>query len=93
MTFGVLFSSGILITTIIVFSSFKMLRTDLDMTKCSMYYNIDVATNGLQERNWGGFGQVQSQLSSISDLISTTATEATNTLSDNDWITTGFKGM
>lgn len=70
-----------------------MLRTDLDMTKCSMYYNIDVATNGLQERNWGGFGQVQSQLSSISDLISTTATEATNTLSDNDWITTGFKGM
>lgn len=70
-----------------------MLRTDLEMIKCSMYYNIDVATNGLQERNWGGFGQVQSQLSSISDLIATTATEANNTLSNNDWIITGFESL
>ena len=35
------------------------------MVKCSMYYSLDVATNGDQNNSWSGFGQVKSQLSEI----------------------------
>jgi hypothetical protein len=38
------------------------------MVKCGMYYSLDVTTNGDQANNWGGFGQVQSQLESIGGL-------------------------
>jgi hypothetical protein len=60
---GLIFVTGILICTIIVFSSFTTLRKDVEMVKCGMYYSLDVATYGDQTSSWGGFGQVQSQLS------------------------------
>lgn len=53
------------------------------MIKCSMYYSLDVASNGDQGKSWGGFGQVQTQLSSITGLISTTASEANSSLWGN----------
>ncbi len=83
MIFTVIFSAGTLITTIVVFSSFTLLRNDLNMIKCSMYYSLDVASNGDQGKSWGGFGQVQTQLSSITGLISTTASEANSSLWGN----------
>ena len=58
-----------------------------------MYYTLDVATNGEQSRNWGGFGQVQSQLSSISGLINSTAQTVSTSLSGNDWIIDGFNTL
>lgn len=58
-----------------------------------MFYNIDVATNGLQERNWGGFGQVQSQLSGITGLINSTASSVNSNLAGNEWIMSEFKTM
>ena len=63
------------------------------MVKCSMYYSLDVATNGEQTSSWGGFGQVQSQLSSISGLLTSTAATVSSTLSNNEWIVDGFQEM
>ena len=55
-----------------------------------MYYSVDISTNGEQSQSWGGFGQVQSQLSSISGLVDSTATTVSTSLSGNDWIKNGF---
>ena len=43
---GVIFGGGIVICTIVVFSSFRTLKTDVEMVKCGLYYSVDVATNG-----------------------------------------------
>lgn len=83
MIFAVIFGAGIVICTIVVFSSFTILKKDVEMVKCGLYYSIDVATNGEQTQNWGGFGQVQSQLSSISGLVDSTATTVSSSLSGN----------
>ena len=80
---GVFFGSGIVIATIVVFSSFTTLKSDVDMVKCSMYYSLDVATNGEQSKSWGGFGQVQSQLSSVSGMLNTTSTTVNSSLYGN----------
>jgi hypothetical protein len=90
MFFAVLFATGILITTIVVFSSFTLLRSDIGMITCSLYYTLDVATNGNQASNWGGFGQVQSQISSITALLNSTASAVITDLSSNSWILTGL---
>lgn len=85
MIAAVLFVLGILITTIIVFSSFGSLRQDTNMTKCALYYCLDTALNGDQNNQWGGFSQVQTQLSNVTSLINSTAASATS-LSGNEWI-------
>lgn len=59
MIFGILFAAGTLIATIVVFSSFKGIRNDVSMVQCSLYYSLDISTNGDQERNWGGLAKVQ----------------------------------
>lgn len=83
MGVGIAFAAGVLICTVVVFSSFGSLKTDISMFKCSMYYSLDVASNGEQSRNWGGFAQVQSQLSSISGLLDSTAATVSSSLSGN----------
>ncbi len=93
MFFTVFFASGVVIATIVVFSSFSLLRQDLKMLKCSLYYALDVATNGDQTSNWGGFGQVQSQVSSITSLLNSTATAVSTQLSGNNWITSEYINM
>lgn len=80
---ALVFATGILIATIIVFSSFTTLKSDIEIVKCSLYYSLDIASNGEQTKNWGGFGQVQSQLSSIAGLINSTATTVSSSLSSN----------
>ena len=83
MSFGVVLVTGILICSIIIFSSFTTLRKDVEMVKCGMYYSLDVTTNGDQTNNWGGFGQVQSQLESIAALVESTATTVNSSLFGN----------
>jgi len=43
---AVIFGTGIVICTIVVFSSFSTLKSDVEMVKCGLYYSIDVTTNG-----------------------------------------------
>jgi len=59
MIFAVLFVVGILITTIIVFSSFGTFRKDTSTAKCALYYALDVTIHGDQTNQWGGFSQVK----------------------------------
>ena len=63
------------------------------MVKCSFYYTLDVAANGNQSTNWGGFAQIQSQIGNITGLLNSTATAANTQFSSNSWITTDFKAM
>ena len=90
MILGVIFGAAIVICTVVVFSSFTTLRSDIEMVECGMYYSVDISTNGEQSKSWGGFGQVQSQLSSISGLVDSTAATVSSSLSGNDWIRNGF---
>lgn len=53
------------------------------MSQCSLYYSLDIASNGMQSRNWGGFGQVQTQLDSITGLIEGAAGEVESGLRGN----------
>ena len=63
------------------------------MTKCGIYYSLDITANGNQSTNWGGFAQVQSQISNITSLLNSTATTTTSQLSNNTWITDGYLTM
>lgn len=45
--------------------------------------SLDVALNGDQDNNWGGFTLLSHQIGNISSLLSTASTEVTTTLSNN----------
>ena len=63
------------------------------MVKCSMYYSLDVATNGDQDNSWSGFGQVQSQLSEITAKLDSAKTIVNNNLNGNTWILTDYYAL
>jgi len=60
------------------------------MTKCSIYYTLDVAINGDQTNKWGGFTQLKSQIGNVSNLLSTASTSINTNLAGNDWLSTGM---
>lgn len=90
MTVAVIFSVGILVTTIIIFSSTAILTKDMKMVKCALFYSLDVALNGDSVSKWGGFGQIQSQVGNITALLNSTAIAINSTLVGNEWIKTGL---
>ncbi len=93
MLAAILFSVALLITTVVAFSTFANLKTDLKMVSCGLYYTLDTALNGDQTNKWGGFSSIQSQVSNTSLLLSSTANTITNTLSNNEWIVTGMQKL
>ena len=86
MIFAALLFLGVLVATIVVFSSFALLQEDLKMIKCGLYYGLDVAVNGDQTSNWGGFGQIQNQISNVTALLNSSAAAVNSTLLGNSWI-------
>lgn len=90
MIVAIIFSVGVLITTIVAFSTFANLKTDMKMVSCGLYYSLDTALNGDQTNKWGGFSSIQSQVGNTSLLLSSTATTIDNTLSNNEWLITGM---
>lgn len=86
MILAALFFLGALVTTIVVFSSFTLLQQDLKMIKCGIYYGIDVAVNGDQSNGWGGFGQIQGQISNVTALLTSAAAAVNSTLTGGSWI-------
>ena len=82
---GVLFSVAVLVTTIVGFSAFSGLHEQAEMTRCSMYYTLDISLNGDPDGQWGGFSQVQTQLSDVVTQLNSTVTAAAS-LANNEWI-------
>lgn len=56
------------------------------MTKCALYYSLDVAVNGDLEQGWGGFAVLASQIGNISSQLSTASTAASASLANSDWL-------
>lgn len=83
MITAIIFSAAILVTTIVVFSSFSTINKDIEMVKCGLFYSLDVALNGDQENNWGGFSRVQSQIQNISGQLGAAASTITTTMTNN----------
>jgi hypothetical protein len=50
------------------------LQEDITNTKCGLYLALDVAVNGDQTNNWGGFTQIKDQIGNVSSLLSTAST-------------------
>jgi hypothetical protein len=86
MVFAMIFSVGILVTSIITFASFPSMKDDITYTKCSLYVILNSALNGDQTRNWGGFNQLKEHVGNISTLLNTASSQFTSTLSGNDWL-------
>jgi hypothetical protein len=86
MIFTALFSVGIFITVIVAFSSLPSLQNDLTNTQCSLFYSLDIAINGDQTNEWGGFSQIQSQVGNISSLLSSAASLINSTFGNNNWL-------
>lgn len=93
MIAAVVFSVGILVATIVAFSTFGDLSTDLRMTKCGLYYSLDTALNGDQTNNWGGFAQIQMQVQNTSALLGAAATSINSNLLGNEWIISGMQTL
>ena len=90
---AVIFSVGILVATIIVFSTFNSFHTDIKMVQCGMFYSLDAALNGDQPNSWGGFAQIQSQVQNTSSLLGAAATSINSNLLGNDWIVSGMQSL
>ncbi|CAM6002166.1 unnamed protein product [Sphagnum balticum] len=69
------------------------MSNDITMTKCSIYYSLDVAINGDTANNWGGFGQMQMQIGNISTLLSSASNLVNSQLTGNDWLITGMAAL
>jgi len=72
-----------MITTIIGFVYFPKLEEHIKMTKCSIYYTLDIALNGDLTNKWGGFTQLSNQISNVSSLVSTASTEINTYLANS----------
>jgi hypothetical protein len=84
--FAILFAAGIAITAIMGFVFYPALEKDLRMTKCALYYSVDVAVNGDQANHWGGFAQLANQIGNISTQLGTASTAASANLSNSAWL-------
>jgi hypothetical protein len=62
------------------------MKTDIVNTKCSLYTTLDVAINGDQSKNWGGFSSLKNQVGNISALLNTASSQVTTNLANNDWL-------
>jgi hypothetical protein len=91
--FAIVFAAGIAVTTIIGFVYFPQLQEYITTTKCSIYTALDVAINGDQTNNWGGFSQIKNQIGNISSLLTTTSTSISTNLAGNDWLKTGMDSL
>jgi hypothetical protein len=88
-----IFSAGILVATIVVFSSLNSFHTDLKLVQCGLYYSLDVALNGDQPHNWGGFSQIQMQVQNTSSLLDSARTSINTNLAGNEWIRSGMQTL
>jgi hypothetical protein len=89
----VVFSVGILVATIVAFSSFTGFDSDIKMVQCGLYYSLDTALNGDQANNWGGFAQLQTQVQNTSTLLGAAAASINANLLGNEWIETGMQTL
>jgi hypothetical protein len=93
MIAAITFSVGILVATIVVFSTFSNLSTDLSMINCGLSYSLDTASNGDQANSWGGFSQIQSQIGNTTALLNGAASTINSSLMNNEWIITGMQKL
>lgn len=63
------------------------------MTKCALYYTMDVALNGDLLNSWGGFVQLSNQIGNISTQLSTASTAASTNLSNSAWLKTDLLAL
>ena len=91
--FALLFAGGIAITSLVGFIFFPALSTDIENTKCGLYTTLDVALNGDQTNNWGGFKQISSQIGNVSSQLSTASTAVSTDLSNNEWLLTSMQAL
>jgi hypothetical protein len=84
--FAMIFAVAITITAIVGFTFFPTLQKDIKMTKCALYYSIDVAVNGDLENGWGGFALLANQIGNMSSQLSTASTAASANISNSDWL-------
>lgn len=91
--FTVLFAFGIALTTIIGFVYFPALEKDIKMTKCTLYYSLDIALNGDLNNGWGGFTQLANQIGNISNQLTTTSTAINANISNSEWIITDLNAL
>lgn len=88
-----IFALAITITAVVGFAFFPALQKDIKMTKCALYYSIDVAVNGDLDKGWGGFTQLASQIGNISSQLSTASTAASANISNSDWLMSDFTAL
>lgn len=80
--FAVIFSFGILATSIAAFTIIPSSQTHLKYTKCGLYGTLDVALNG-DSKNWGGFSHIKNQVGNISKLLNSTNSQINTFFDDN----------
>lgn len=91
--FTVIFAASIAITAIVGFVFFPTLQQNLKMTKCALYYTVDVAINGDLLNKWGGFQQLSSQIGNISTQLGTASTAASANLSNSNWLVSDLTAL
>jgi hypothetical protein len=85
-TFAIIFAAAITITAIVGFVFFPALQKTIKMTKCALYYSMDVALNGDLPNGWGGFTLLANQIGNISTQLGTASTAASMNISSSEWL-------
>jgi hypothetical protein len=80
-----IFSIGILATSIAAFTIIPAAQTNLQYTKCGIYGTLDVALNG-DDQKWGGFSHIKDQVGNISKLLNSTNSQINNFFVDDTTI-------
>lgn len=93
MSFLIIFSIGIMVTSVVAFASFPSMQSDIINTKCAIFKSLDVAMNGDQNNKWGGFQQLQNQVGNISTLLTSASSQITANLASNDWLVDGMQTL
>lgn len=91
MVFSLIFSLGVLVVCLISFSFIPAMKTNLNLTKCSVYVVLDSALNG--DGTWGGFVNLRNQIGNITNLLTSAITKISTYFPGEDWLINDMSTM
>lgn len=84
-------TTGTLIICLLAYSYVPNMKTNLEMTSCSIYLAFDTAING--DGNWAGFTNLRNSVGNITNLLSAAVTQIQIYFPGDPWLTTSMQAM
>jgi hypothetical protein len=82
---------AILVISILSYSYVPEMKSNLEMTSCSIYLTLDTAING--DGTWGGFTSLRDKIGNITNILSSAVTQIQIYFPGDEWLVNSLRAM